>query len=120
MQKQRNFVAKQVASGPLMGSNGIAYEDLGEVASPKLDKFQKVSIILLVFLIFYEVSGGPFGVEDSVQAAGPLLALLGLLFFPIIWSIPEALITTEIGTMFPENGGYVIWVSSALCPYWGF
>ncbi|OWM80446.1 probable polyamine transporter At1g31830 isoform X2 [Punica granatum] len=93
---------------------------LGEHSSPKLEKFQKVSIIPLVFLIFYEVSGGPFGVEDSVKAAGPLLALLGFLLFPVIWSVPEALITAEMGTMFPENGGYVVWVSSALGPYWGF
>ncbi|KAI8547195.1 hypothetical protein RHMOL_Rhmol07G0176400 [Rhododendron molle] len=25
-----------------------------------------------------------------------------------------------MGTMFPEDGGYVIWVSLALCEYWGF
>lgn len=25
-----------------------------------------------------------------------------------------------MGTMFPENGGFVVWVSSALGPYWGF
>ncbi|GAU18049.1 hypothetical protein TSUD_51600 [Trifolium subterraneum] len=25
-----------------------------------------------------------------------------------------------MGTMFPENGGYVVWVSSALGPFWGF
>ncbi|KAI3505604.1 hypothetical protein L1887_27737 [Cichorium endivia] len=25
-----------------------------------------------------------------------------------------------MGTMFPEDGGYVVWVSSALGPYWGF
>ncbi|XWS40233.1 hypothetical protein CRYUN_Cryun18bG0122600 [Craigia yunnanensis] len=63
---------------------------------------------------------GAFGIEDSVQAAGPLLALLGFLLVPFIWSIPEALITAELGTRFPENGGYVVWVSSALGPYWGF
>ncbi|KAG9445372.1 hypothetical protein H6P81_016712 [Aristolochia fimbriata] len=99
--------------------SGVDYQDLrGE--PPILDKFPKVSLLPLVFLIFYEVSGGPFGVEDSVKAAGPLLALLGFLIFPFIWSIPEALITAELGTMFPENGGYVVWVSSALGPYWGF
>eukprot|EP00268_Persea_americana_P062685 TRINITY_DN8055_c0_g1_i2.p1 TRINITY_DN8055_c0_g1~~TRINITY_DN8055_c0_g1_i2.p1 ORF type:complete len:488 (-),score=62.65 TRINITY_DN8055_c0_g1_i2:1036-2499(-) len=86
----------------------------------RLENYRKVSVIPLVFLIFYEVSGGPFGVEDSVKAAGPLLALLGFLVFPFIWSIPEALITAEMGTMFPENAGYVVWVSSALGPYWGF
>ncbi|KAG8046592.1 hypothetical protein GUJ93_ZPchr0008g13619 [Zizania palustris] len=80
----------------------------------------KVSIVPLIFLIFYEVSGGPFGIEDSVKAAGPLLAIVGFLLFALVWSVPEALITAEMGTMFPENGGYVIWVSSALGPFWGF
>ncbi|OAY52283.1 probable polyamine transporter At1g31830 [Manihot esculenta] len=100
--------------------NNAEYVVLGEASSPRLDEIQKVSIVPLIFLIFYEVSGGPFGVEDSVKAAGPLLALLGFFLFPFIWSIPEALITAEMSTMFPENGGYVVWVSSALGPYWGF
>ncbi|KAJ7549214.1 hypothetical protein O6H91_07G045800 [Diphasiastrum complanatum] len=81
---------------------------------------KKLSILPLVFVIFYEVSGGPFGVEDSVQSGGPLLALLGFIVFPFLWSIPEALITAELGTTFPENGGYVIWISSAFGQFWGF
>ncbi|CAA7026705.1 unnamed protein product [Microthlaspi erraticum] len=81
---------------------------------------KKVSMLPLVFLIFYEVSGGPFGAEGSVKAAGPLLALLGFIIFPFIWCIPEALITAEMSTMFPTNGGFVVWVSSALGPFWGF
>lgn len=97
----------------------VDYVGLGEGAL-RLENQRKVSIIPLVFLIFYEVSGGPFGVEDSVNAAGPLLALVGFLVFPFIWSIPEAMITAELGTMFPENAGYVIWVSSAFGPFWGF
>ncbi|ERN15643.1 hypothetical protein AMTRI_Chr03g144800 [Amborella trichopoda] len=99
--------------------SSIDYQVLnGDV--PKTEKPRKVSILPLVFLIYFEVSGGPFGAEDSVKAGGPLLALLGFLVFPLIWSIPEALITAEMGTMFPENGGYVVWVSSALGPFWGF
>ena len=60
--------------------------------------------------------------EDSVKAGGPLLALLGfiVIVFPVIWSIHEALVTTEMVTMFPENGGYGVWVSSAFGPFWGF
>lgn len=81
---------------------------------------RKISLLPLIFLIFYQVSGGPFGIEDTVKAAGPLLAILGFTLFPFVWSIPEALITAEMGTMFPENGGYVVWVSSAIGPYWGF
>ncbi|ESW28312.1 hypothetical protein PHAVU_003G276300 [Phaseolus vulgaris] len=91
-----------------------------ELSSPRENHTRRVSVLPLVFLIFYEVSGGPFGVEDTVHAAGPLLALLGFLVFAVIWSVPEALITAEMGTMFPENSGYVVWVSSALGPFWGF
>ncbi|XP_038887706.1 probable polyamine transporter At1g31830 isoform X1 [Benincasa hispida] len=119
LQKLRTSPARQasVAMGEI---NRAEYVSVGESPSPSISNAKKVSVLPLVFLIFYEVSGGPFGVEDSVGAAGPLLALLGFLVFPLIWSIPEALITAEMGTMFPENGGYVVWVSSALGPFWGF
>uniref|UniRef100_A0A0E0EFJ5 Uncharacterized protein n=1 Tax=Oryza meridionalis TaxID=40149 RepID=A0A0E0EFJ5_9ORYZ len=50
---------------------------------------------------------------DSVGATGLLLAIIGFLVLPVIWSIPEARITAELGAMFPENGGYVVWVASA-------
>lgn len=104
-----------------MEDNSESYVSLDEGGrSSTTENFTKVSIVPLVFLIFYEVSGGPFGVEDTVRAAGPFLALLGFLIFPFIWSVPEALVTAELGTMFPQNGGYVIWVASALGPYWGF
>ncbi|KAJ4952787.1 hypothetical protein NE237_029619 [Protea cynaroides] len=118
-QKLRNSANRQ-SFGQMGEYNGVAYVGIDEAIPPRVDNLKKVSVLPLVFLIFYEVSGGPFGVEDSVQAAGPLLALLGFLVFPFIWSVPEALITAEMGTMFPENGGYVVWVSSALGPYWGF
>lgn len=81
---------------------------------------KKLTMLPLIALIFYEVSGGPFGVEDSVKAGGPLLAILGFAVFPFIWSIPEALITAELSTAFPENGGYVVWVAAAFGPFWGF
>ncbi|KAL5706528.1 hypothetical protein ACHQM5_024685 [Ranunculus cassubicifolius] len=80
----------------------------------------KLGVLPLIALIFYQVSGGPFGVEDSVRAGGPLLALLGFLILPLFWSIPEALITAELATSFPHNGGYVVWISQAFGPFWGF
>ncbi|PKU68039.1 putative polyamine transporter [Dendrobium catenatum] len=112
--------AKSKGSSRHMGDTGGQQDSDTNEESQKSKKFQKVSIIPLIFLIFYEVSGGPFGIEDSVHAAGPLLSILGFLILPLIWSIPEALITAELGTMFPENGGYVLWVSSSLGPFWGF
>ncbi|KAH0880280.1 hypothetical protein HID58_067674 [Brassica napus] len=101
----------------LMGEEATANDE--NVAKTKPSP--KLTLLPLVFLIFYEVSGGPFGVEDSVKSGGgPLLALLGFLILPLIWSIPEALITAELATSFPENGGYVVWISSAFGPFWGF
>ncbi|GAY60436.1 hypothetical protein CUMW_202000 [Citrus unshiu] len=119
-EKLSNTVDRQV-SVEMGQSDAVEYVNINDQpSSPRVHGTKKVSILPLIFLIFYEVSGGPFGVEDSVKAAGPLLALLGFLVFPIIWSVPEALITAEMGTVFPENCGYVVWVSSALGPYWGF
>lgn len=81
----------------------------------------KLTVLPLIALIFFDVSGGPFGVEDSVGAGGgPLLSLLGFLIFPLFWSVPEALITAELATLYPSNGGYVVWISAAFGPFWGF
>jgi hypothetical protein len=46
--------------------------------------------------------------------------ILGFIVFPLAWSVPEALITAELATAFPENSGYVAWVSAAFGPFWGF
>ena len=58
--------------------------------------------------------------QDAVNAAGPLLCILGFILFPLIWSVPEALMTAELATAFPENSGYVAWVTAAFGPMWGF
>ncbi len=58
--------------------------------------------------------------QDALNAAGPLLCILGFVVFPLIWSIPEALMTAELATAFPENSGYVAWVTAAFGPMWGF
>ncbi|XP_010489808.1 PREDICTED: probable polyamine transporter At3g13620 [Camelina sativa] len=80
---------------------------------------KKLTLVPLIFLIYFEVAGGPFGEEPAVQAAGPLLAILGFLIFPFIWSVPEALITAELSTAFPGNGGFVIWAHRAFGSFVG-
>lgn len=117
--RETSFVARlQMGDVPLRSSSES--DEDAPILPGKKPSHQKLSILPLVFLIFYEVSGGPLGIEDTVQAGGPLLALLGFLLFPLIWSVPEALITAEMGTMFPENSGYVVWISEAFGPFWGF
>ncbi|KAL6203818.1 hypothetical protein ACLB2K_027517 [Fragaria x ananassa] len=88
-------------------------------AKPATPTPKKLTLIPLIFLIYFEVAGGPYGEEPAVQAAGPLLAILGFLIFPFIWSVPEALITAELSTTFPGNGGFVIWADRAFGPFWG-
>ncbi|CAL1378472.1 unnamed protein product [Linum trigynum] len=75
----------------------------------KTIKEKQLTLIPLIFLIYFEVAGK----EPTVQAARPLYAILGFLIFPFIWSIPEALITAELSTAYPGNGGFVIWADRA-------
>ncbi|XP_043700477.1 probable polyamine transporter At3g13620 [Telopea speciosissima] len=81
---------------------------------------RKLTLLPLIFLLYFQASGGPYGEEPTVKAAGPLFAILGFLIIPFIWSIPQALLTAELATTFPGNGGYVIWASHAFGPFWGF
>ena len=48
-----------------------------------------------------------------MSTGGPLLALLGFIVLPLVWSVPEALVTAELATAFPEDSGYVAWVTAA-------
>jgi amino acid transporter len=74
----------------------------------------------LVALTFFCVAGGAFGLEDAVGAAGPFVVLLMILVLPWLWSFPTALMTAELSTAMPEDGGYVIWVEKAFGRFWGF
>ena len=63
--------------------------------------------------MYFTVSGGPFGTESAVAHAGALYTLLGFTLFPLLWSVPEALITAELATAYPEASGCVAWVTEA-------
>ena len=80
---------------------------------------RKITLIPLVFLIYFEVAGGPYGSEQAVRAAGPLYTLLGFLIFPFAWGVPESLVTAELASAFPGNGGFVLWADHAFGPLAG-
>jgi hypothetical protein len=63
----------------------------------------------LAAVTFFCVAGGAFGLEDAVGAGGPLIVLLAILILPWLWSFPTALMTAELSTALPEDGGYVVW-----------
>ena len=81
---------------------------------------EKLGVLPLAVLVFYNVSGGPFGIEQSVRSGGNFYALLGFLVLPFVWSCQEALMTAELGTTFPEASGGVAWVEEAFGPSVGW
>jgi amino acid transporter len=80
----------------------------------------ELGFLPLVAILFFNVSGGPYGVEDAVSSLGPGLALLLLLVTPLVWSLPVALAMGELASALPEEGGYVVWVQRAFGRFWGF
>lgn len=78
-----------------------------------------LKLIPLAMTIFCCVSGGPFGLE-AVMQGGPGIGLLLILVVPIIWGIPSALMTAELSSAIPVEGGFYHWTKRALGPFWGF
>jgi len=74
----------------------------------------------LVGIAFFMTCGGPYGFEETVGAAGPMITLLGLFLLPFMYALPQALITAELGCIMDENGGYVVWVTRAFGDFWGW
>jgi amino acid transporter len=79
-----------------------------------------LGILPMAMIIFFCVSGGPFGIEGSVRAAGKFYAIMGFAIMPFVWSIPEALMVAELGSAFPEASGGVAWVEEAFGSAAGF
>lgn len=74
----------------------------------------------LVLTVFCAVSGGPYGLEETIASTGGGLGLLLILLIPLVWALPDALTTAELAAAIPEEGGYVIWVRRAMGPLWSF
>jgi len=79
-----------------------------------------LGLLPLAAIVFFNVSGGPYGIEDMVPAFGPGLSLLLLLLTPLLWSLPVALAMSELASAMPDEGGYVTWTTRAFGPFWGF
>src|SRR5512141_833614 len=79
-----------------------------------------LTTVSLVFVMFFNVSGGAFTTESLIISTGPELGLLILILVPILWSLPETLIVAELASMLPDEGGYYKWVYRAFGPFWAF
>src|ERR1700744_5818468 len=87
---------------------------------PSASTIKKIRPLQLVAVIFFTVSGGPYGLEPLLSYAGDHGALLLLMLTPMIWDVPAIFTVLELNSMMPIEGGYYRWVKYALGTRWGF
>ena len=73
-----------------------------------------------MFVMFSYTTGGPFGLEDMITTSGPGITLMYLLVLPIFWCIPVSLVSAELTTALPVEGGFYRWSREAFGDFWGF
>jgi amino acid transporter len=87
---------------------------------PPSSLLKKIRPLQLIPIIFFTVSGGPYGLEPLLNFAGEHGALLLLLITPMLWDVPAIFTVLELNSMMPVEGGYYRWVKNALGTRWGF
>ncbi|KAL7495724.1 hypothetical protein ACHAWT_004020 [Skeletonema menzelii] len=120
----RSITSSVLTDGSTLATSGLhSSGDLerGEPSkgadAPASDKMEhNLSGCMLAVLIFFTMSGGPIGVEPSIKAAGNLYAIIGFAVMPFLWALPEVLITTELGLLYPCASGGVRWCEVAFGP----
>src|SRR5947208_15955647 len=69
--------------------------------------------IIFVAIVLFIVNAS--AIQQAHQAAYTYW-ILGFLVF----LIPGALVTAQLGQMFPQEGSLYVWTQKALGPFWGF
>jgi amino acid transporter len=80
----------------------------------------KLTLLPMIAATYFIVAGGPYGLEDIVHKTGYRTALLILVLTPLLWSVPAAMMVSELATSIPEEGGFYVWVRRGLGPFWGY
>jgi glutamate:GABA antiporter len=87
-------------------------ERIAPGALPRVLNSVDMSMIFLAIVLFI--------VQASViQPAGPAAYTYWALGF-LLFLIPGALVTAQLGLMFPQEGSLYVWTQKALGPFWGF
>jgi amino acid transporter len=96
VENERAMISERVAPGML----------------PRVLNSVDMSIIFLAIVLFI--------VQASViQPAGPSAFVYWIGGF-LLFLIPGALVTAQLGLMFPQEGSLYVWTQKALGPFWGF
>lgn len=81
---------------------------------------KRVGLFSFIFVMYSYNTAGPFGLEDQVRTSGPGMALLYQLLIPFFWCIPISLVSAELTTAMPVEGGFYRWTRAAFGDFWGF
>jgi amino acid transporter len=105
------------SSGVELNSLLSGHASFGEAELPASEVAikRKMTVWGIAILVFSCVAGGPFGIEAAVQAAGALPTVVALALAGALWGAPQALMTAELASAMPANGGPVVWARRA----WG-
>jgi amino acid transporter len=88
--------------------------------SARKASLRKAGLFYFVWVMFSYCTGGPFGLEDMVTTSGPGMTLIYLLVIPFFWCIPVSLVSAELTTAMPVEGGFYRWVRAGFGDFWGF
>jgi glutamate:GABA antiporter len=69
--------------------------------------------IIFVAIVLFIVNA------SAIQRSGPAAYTFWILGF-LAFLIPGALVTAQLGLMFPQEGSLYVWTQKALGPFWGF
>ncbi len=79
-----------------------------------------MTVVPMIAATYFMVAGGPYGLEEIVQKTGYRATLLILLITPLVWSLPTALMVSELATAIPEEGGFYVWVRRGMGRFMGY
>ena len=87
---------------------------------PTKSAARKAGLFYFVFVMYSYTTAGPFGLEDQITTSGPGMTLLYHLILPFFWCIPVSLVSAELTTAMPVEGGFYRWVRACFGDFWGF
>ncbi len=101
-------------------ASAVKFQKVGSVVTAAPNRHRSLTLWPLAIATFFMVSGGTYGIEDTIQGAGYGRAILIFLLTPILWSLPTTLMIGELASALPSEGGYYAWVRRAMGNFWGF
>ena len=100
------------AAGPVLAAAGDG-ADADAAARPPENPHRRYSTAGLLLIGYFWTSGGIYGNEEIINAAPSGLAFYALLYGALFYAVPISLVTGELATTWPYDGGLVAWVEEA-------